>query len=113
MRYQLAAAAVGAAMCLPAATARADAIDGNWCSDDQRHFSIDGPRIVTPGGVEMTGEYDRHGFSYLVPEGERDAGARIVMTLMSEDVLHLTVVQGSHSDGSSELEVWRRCEVTS
>ena len=42
------AAAILAALATPAA---ADAIDGNWCSPDGRHFFIQGPSIVTEDGA--------------------------------------------------------------
>ena len=44
--------------------ARADAIDGQWCLGSS-HFEINGPNIRTPGGNEITGNYDRHGFTTL------------------------------------------------
>jgi len=41
------------ALCAPA---RADAIDGEWCAGDGRHFSIRGPAITTPGGNAIQGD---------------------------------------------------------
>ena len=38
---------------LPAAAALADAIDGEWCHTDGRHFTINGPDIVTPGNKRI------------------------------------------------------------
>lgn len=93
--------------------ARADAIDGNWCSADQRHFEIAGPRITTPGGAQITGLYDRHGFVYTVPAGEPHAGAQVIMDLMNELTVHLYMRGAEFGDKPSELEVWKRCELTS
>ncbi len=43
--------------------ARADAIDGHWCDADGRLISIAGPRVVTPKGSEIGGDYRRHFFT--------------------------------------------------
>lgn len=78
----LAIAAIGIlAVPRPAA---ADSIDGNWCSTDGRNFQIDGPQIVTWGGSRVAGDYDRHGFRYVVPGTEKEAGSKIDMRLMGE-----------------------------
>lgn len=92
---------------LAAGQARADAIDGNWCAEDGRSMIIAGPAITTPGGTRMTGDYARHFFSYTVPAAELHAGARIHMTLVNENTIHLTI-----EDAGGEIEVWRRCDVT-
>lgn len=84
--------------------AKADRIDGNWCRG-LKHLSIDGPNIVTPGGAKMTGEYDRHGFQYVVPNGEPDEGATITMAQMHEELMHL-----SSSAKPGEVEDWTRCK---
>lgn len=92
---------------LPVSTAWADRIDGNWCYKE-RHMSIDGPHIVTPGGSRTTGLYDRHGFQYTVPEGERDAGARVNMVQFNEQTIQvLTVI-----DNTTRTEIWNRCDLT-
>ncbi len=83
--------------------AQADRIDGHWCRG-LKHLSVDGPNIVTPGGTEMTGEYDRHGFQYVVPHGEPDAGATITMAQMHEELMQL-----SSSAKPGEVEDWTRC----
>ncbi len=92
-----------AAALLPAGRAWADAIDGQWCFSDGRLMSIDGPRIVTPGGIRTTGDYDRHGFAYTVPDGEAGAGSALSMILVSDDILHLT------NPAKARTEVWHRC----
>ncbi len=87
----------------------ADAIDGDWCHKDGRSFHIQGPEITTPGGTDMRGNYDRHGFFYVVPAAEPDAGAEVVMILRDHYTLDLKL-QGA--DGKHEIrrEIWRRCE---
>jgi hypothetical protein len=102
-----------AAVRLLASPARADAIDGNWCSPDQRHLAIAGPRITTPGGARIAGRYDRHGFLYTVPEGEPHAGAQVLMDLMDENTVHLRMRGGDLGEATSPVEVWKRCEMTS
>jgi hypothetical protein len=85
-----------------ASVARADAIDGQWCLASS-HFEINGPNIRTPGGNEIVGNYDRHGFSYVVPKNEEGAGMEIVMMLLNEETVRLT-------RGTSPPETWKRCK---
>jgi hypothetical protein len=82
--------------------ARADAIDGDWCYEDGKRLSISGPDIVTPGGTQTKGDYDRHHFSYVVPANEPGAGATIAMILLSEIQMRLRPPSG-------EEQLWRRC----
>jgi hypothetical protein len=100
------ASRIAAAACLAwmagSAAVRADAIDGNWCAGDGRTFSIDGPRIVTPRGEALQGEYDRHGFAYVEPPPD---GTSVTMVLLDEDTVRLTA--------GAEPEIWHRCDVTS
>jgi hypothetical protein len=88
-----------------AASARADAIDGQWCFGSS-HFEINGPKIRTPGGNDIVGNYDRHGFSYVVPANEQGAGAQIIMVLLNEETVQLT-------RGTSAPETWKRCKPVS
>lgn len=94
--------------------ARADAIDGNWCSDDGRHMTINGADITTPGGSQMKGNYDRHAFDYVVPEGEAGAGETVNILLRSEylAVSRQGKAEGPKADGpraASVMTEWRRC----
>jgi hypothetical protein len=102
--FVLTAAAV---ILLAPALARADAIDGHWCAPDGRVMTIEGPRILTPGGNQIIGDYSRHAFSYLVPAGESDAGATIAMVLLNEETVRLRPANGA------EDEIWHRCDVIS
>ena len=86
-----------------AGPALADAIDGDWCSEDRKRMSIQGPAIVTPGGHRITGDYSRHAFSYTVPSGEEGAGATINIQLLSE--YHAQ----SRLGNDPKLRDWRRC----
>ena len=89
-----------------AGPAWADSIDGNWCHNDGRRFSIRGPEIVTPGGTRMEGNYGRHEFSYKVPAPETSAGQTIIMMLADENTIYLR-----HGDTASagSQETWVRC----
>ena len=95
-----------AAICLAglAGPAFADAIDGNWCHNDGRRFSIRGPEIITPGGRATEGNYSRHWFSYVVPTPEVGAGETIFMTLLNENT-----VQTRRGETASTQEIWIRC----
>jgi hypothetical protein len=96
-----------AAVLFLASPARADAIDGEWCSTTEvAHFSIAGPLIVTPAGTQATGDYSRHAFSYVVPAGDPGAGETIKMRLLNEEEVLVAA-------GAAEPKLWRRCEVIS
>ena len=101
--FKMLAATAGLMVC--AAPAFADAIDGNWCHNDGRRFSIRGPDIVTPSGKAMRGDYSRHYFAYAPPPGEQGAGATVYMTLMGENLVHL-----HYGDAAAPSpESWVRC----
>ncbi len=87
-----------------AAPARADSIDGRWCSEDGRRMDIQGSTIVTPNGTTMIGNYGRHDFSYTVPPQEPLAGTAITMRLRGETTINLW--KGA---SGGEPEVWKRC----
>ena len=88
-----------------ATPALADRIDGEWC-DGSRHFIINGPTIVTPGGSSIQGQYGRHDFKYTIPESEPGAGGTVDMRLINDDNVNVNY-------GSEPPKVWRRCKVTS
>src|ERR1700688_66268 len=77
-------AAAAALLGLTAGAARADAIDGHWCRADGKRMQIQGPAIVTPRGTQTRGDYSRHFFSYVIPQGEPGAGATVSITLLGE-----------------------------
>jgi hypothetical protein len=98
-------AVVGGLLGFAAAPALADAIDGDWCSaPDVKHMSIAGPNITTPDGTRTTGNYSRHAFSYVVPQGDTGAGSVVLMRLLNEEQVQVTV-------GNGTPEIWRRCEL--
>jgi len=88
-----------------AAPAFADKIDGQWCSAPEvRHMSIDGPKIITPGGTHTTGNYSRHAFSYIVPDSDPGAGQEIDMRLLNEEEVQVI-------EGDGPPAIWRRCDL--
>lgn len=106
-REKWAATLVAGGLGLTPMTAWADAIDGDWCSADGRHMSINGPRLVTPGGTHMEGQYRRHSFAYTVPASEPAAGTEVALVLIHDDLLHATRA------GGDDVEAWQRCKFTS
>jgi hypothetical protein len=88
-----------------AISAQADAIDGQWCLGAS-HFEIIGSNIRTPAGTHVTGNYNRHGFTYVIPANEGGAGTQIVMVLVNEETVHL-------ARGNSSPETWKRCKPVS
>lgn len=92
--------------------AHADAIDGHWCHKDGRRMSVEGALLVTPGGLSMEGEYERHSFAYVVPEGEPNAGSRITMALQSEDVMLMFIPGKGPLPSPPAKETWQRCDLT-
>ena len=103
-------AGIGLAALLAAASpAFADKIDGNWCAPDGRHFSIDGPSIVTEDGFRVAGRYTRHAFNYVIPEPSKSVGQQVSMLLLNENTLNLWIGDAANA----AIEVWRRCDVTS
>jgi len=98
---------IAGALIFAASPALADQIDGEWCSTTEvAHFSIAGPLIVTPAGTQTTGDYTRHAFSYVVPEGDPGAGETIVMRQLNDEEILVAVAGG-------DPVLWRRCEVIS
>lgn len=85
--------------------ARADAIDGDWCSPNGQRMSIRGDNIVIPSGKQIAGNYSRHAFDYVIPPGDSGAGDTVNVILRGE---HLAFSrQGPNGDRPTE---WRRCK---
>lgn len=90
---------------------RADAIDGDWCFTDGRNMSIDGPKIRTPVGKQMEGDYDRHAFSYKIPAGEPGTGLLVFMILVDDDTIRLQMGKDSAGASNAPVEMWHRCNL--
>jgi hypothetical protein len=88
--------------------ALADRIDGDWCSlEGGKTLTIKGPSIRIPSGAEITGEYDRHAFRYIGPEGDPEAGQEIRMRIFSDDDMGLVRIVGG---APQPEEQWLRCK---
>lgn len=96
--------ATTAALLVYVFSARADAIDGDWCHSEGRRMTIRGPAIVTPGGQRANGDYTRHSFSYVIPAGEAGAGATVSIQLLSEHLAH------ARQGAEAPIQEWRRCQ---
>jgi hypothetical protein len=93
------------AVVMQAGTARADAIDGDWCSADGQRMSIRGDNITIPSGKQIVGSYSRHAFDYVIPSGESGSGDTVNIILRSEYLAFSR--QGAGGDRPTE---WRRCK---
>jgi hypothetical protein len=71
-------------------------------------FEIGGPNIRTPGGSQITGNYDRHGFTYGVPASEDGHGTQIVMVLLNKETVRLTRRPKPGSDASRRADAERQ-----
>jgi len=105
IRSVVALAAIG--VLLQTGASRADAIDGDWCSTDGMRMSIKGVQITTPGGKHIEGNYSRHAFDYVVPEGENGSGEVVNVILRGE---YLALSRQGPADGPTRE--WRRCKET-
>jgi hypothetical protein len=105
LRSLFISAAGGLLLLATAGGALADAIDGDWCRDDGKRMSIQGPDMVTPGGRRIKGDYSRHAFNYVVPPGEAGAGEPVAIVLLSEYLAHAR--QGA---ATAPVQEWKRCQ---
>lgn len=88
----------------------ADTIDGEWCREG-RSFNVDGPHILTYGGSAIRSDDNRHGFRYVAPANEPEAGIENTVVLRGEELLDL--FRKPDDGAKSAAESWRRCRVTS
>ncbi|MGH7123534.1 MAG: hypothetical protein ACREFI_04120 [Stellaceae bacterium] len=100
---------LGVMIALSAHVARADAIDGSWCSAEGKRMQIEGPAITTPAGTQWHGNYSRHYFTYEVPASDPGAGQTVYMALQNENTVHITVAADAQAAQKSPVEVWHRC----
>jgi len=92
--------------------AAADQIDGTWCSPAGNSMTIEGSRVVTPGGQVITGRYNRHHVDYEVPKGETNAGSRVSAEQLNDDEIRV-IVLGEDPSANQPSEIWTKCQVTS
>lgn len=87
-------------------SAFADELTGDWCNNEDGKLTIQGSRIITPGGMEVEGDYTRHRFEYTAPSGDWNGGGNIVIRQFSDELMELSV------DGGPGKK-WTPCLVTS
>jgi len=75
-------------------------------------MTIEGSRVITPGGETVTGRYSRHSFDYVVPDGDAKAGDFISADQIDDENIRVSVTPKSEQT-SGPPEIWRRCEVVS
>jgi hypothetical protein len=96
---------VAAGTLLQTGAGHADAIDGDWCSTDGMRMSISGDNITTPGGKHIQGNYSRHAFDYIIPDGENGSGD-VVNIILRGEYLALS----RQGPASGPLREWHRCK---
>jgi hypothetical protein len=101
--------AAATAILLSAHQARADAIDGNWCTAEGKRLAIEGPKIVTPAGTQTVGNYSRHAFTYEVPPADPGAGQTMFMVLLNENTMNSTMGADAQAARQVPVQVWHRC----
>ncbi len=101
--FQVSVLAILSVLLLPPGVALADAVDGHWCHKDGRRLHVDGRKMVIPSGKRLTADYHRHGFTYVIPPGDKGAGGKVTGAQQGEYVLHVRPAGGG-------LEVWGRCK---
>jgi hypothetical protein len=79
-------------------------LDGEWCHADGKRLSVRGADIVLPGGKPLRADYARAYASWVVPQGEQNAGMTVTMMLIGSDRAHTR--EGAADTPPLE---WRRC----
>lgn len=108
-RMFLALAASCVSLLFHAGVARADALDGDWCAPDGRHLTIDGPRVITPTGRRLEGNYTRHRFDYRIPDAEPQAGLILFMVQINETTAQVRIAADRAAAELATAQIWRRC----
>lgn len=80
------------------------ALDGDWCHADGKRLTLKGSDVVTPAGKSLRAEYARTFASWVIPDGEPNAGTTIRMMLIGADRAHTR--EGAADTPPLE---WRRC----
>lgn len=90
---------------LQAGVCRADAIDGDWCSNGGKRMSIHGQNITTSGGKQIQGDYTRHAFDYVVTADEDGSGDVVNIILQGE-----WLAISRQGPATAPLKEWHRCK---
>ena len=83
---------------------RARSRDGCSLSDGPEQFPPVAGVLLDPSrGAKLQGDYDRHGFKYVVQAAEPGAGGTITMVLVNENTVQLK------PPADAPMQVWKRC----
>ncbi|CAN1544647.1 hypothetical protein MCEMSEM23_01910 [Rhabdaerophilaceae bacterium] len=86
------------------APARADSIDGKWCSEDGKlRIEIKGSTGIWGRGLMIDGTYLRYTYLFTMPAGEPDAGQPVEMRFRRADQRMLVKI------GGGEQAFWQTC----
>jgi ABC-type phosphate transport system substrate-binding protein len=80
------------------------ALEGSWCHADGKRLTVKGSDVVTPAGKPLRAEYARTFASWVIPDGEPNAGTTVTMMLIGTDRAHTR--EGAADTPPLE---WRRC----
>jgi len=75
-------------------------------------MTIEGSRVIVPSGKAITGQYNRHHFDYVVPQGDDGAGAHVHADLLDEEDMIVTITPPSATTPGAPT-FWKRCKVVS
>jgi hypothetical protein len=87
----------------------ADSIDGEWCSPDGSRLVIDGNYVTTPGGSKIKGAYDRHHFTFTMPQDDTNGGLDVDMVLTTDSQISVRYLAYSTKEKYLLPEFWVRC----
>lgn len=60
--------------------------DGHCCvASSGMRLSVGGSAITMPSGNQITGDYNRHEFCYMIPAPEQPAGKTVTMSVVDEE----------------------------
>lgn len=94
-----------------AITAHADQILGQWCAPGgTRSVKVDQATVVSPGGKTVPANITRHHVDFVMPDGEKDAGATFNADQLGDEQIRVTFIR---KEGTSEPEIWTPCKPVS
>ena len=95
-------------LAFPVAPARADQIDGKWCSMEGELIEVAFTDVTTLGGNAVKANYDRHHIDFVIPKGEKHEGMVFSADQLNHEQIRVTVI-GDNGTGSPS-EIWEKCQ---
>lgn len=90
-------------------SAKADAVDGHWCSPNDHQLFIDGSVVIINDLSETNGDYGRHHYVFEMPEDEFMGGSQVDLVLISPNIAHVRYISKTGDELNKMPEVWTRC----